>query len=296
MDKSLIDFILKNNLYFGGLNLNSDLKKFIWKLNKKKKSSLFNIYDQVWLLKRFYNLLQYNVRVKKKPILFFGVNKLGLESSNFSKIDFVNKKIFKLCFTIVDTNSYNISIIKKKLNNFFINNFSINFLKKINFMENFKLFEKDILFLINNNKIRLNGFFFNNWVGGVFSNYPFIKTRIKNFVENSLFTGSTFINLKKLSFRNKFISLYSNYNAISNLNENHSPGLVIFFSKFGYDSFIKEFKKMGVPVVCIVGEKESLDYIDYPLLGDNSNINTVLFYCHLIEEFLKQEKLYEANN
>merc|ERR1711937_591722 len=125
-------------------------------------------------------------------------------------------------------------------------------------MENFKLFEKDILFLVNNNKIRLNGFFFNNWVGGVFSNYPFIKTRIKNFVENSLFTGSTFINL------------YSNYNAISNLIENHSPGLVIFFSKFGYDSFIKEFKKMGVPVVCIVGEKESLDYIDYPLLGDNS--------------------------
>lgn len=198
IDKSLIDFILKNNLYFGGLDLNSDLKKFVWKLNKKKRSSLFNIYDKIWLIKRFHNLLQYNVRVKRKPILFFGINKLGLEVSNFSKVDFINNKIFKLCFTVLDKNSNNINIINNKINNFFFNNFSIKFLKKINFIENFKLFEKDILFLINNDKLRLNGFFFNSWFGGVFSNYPFIKTRLKTFTQKFLFNGHTYLNLKTI--------------------------------------------------------------------------------------------------
>lgn len=297
VERYLISFILKNELYFSGPELNDDLKKFIFKLSIDKKSCLFNIYDQIWFIKKFRNLLEYNVRISRKPILFFGVNSLGFSPDNSTGVDLINEQIFKLCFTVLDKSLNNIKVINKKISSFFVKSFSIGFLKESDFLQIFKLFEKDLLFLLDQKKIRLNGFFYNNWVGGHFSNFHFIKAHFNDFISNSLLkTGLLPFNKQILFFHNKFINLHSTYNIASKLSEGYGPGLVIFFSSFGYSSFIKEFYKLGTPIACIVDEDDSLDFIDYPLLGDSSNINVLLFYCHFIEECLKKEKQYEADN
>ena len=64
--------------------------------------------------------------------------------------------------------------------------------------------------------------------------------------------------------------------------------LLFFFSRIGYDYFFPEFKKFGIPVICVVNSNESIKDIDFPLIGDNSLSWVNYFYLQIIRLAIKK--------
>jgi len=296
-NKRLINFIIKNNLCFGDLHVNKDLEKYIWQLEDYHGTFLFNIYKQIKMLNKV-RVVVNTVVLKKKPILFFGVNHFNFSKNDFYNIHLINREIFKMCFEPFDAG------LKKHVNfllgKFFDKVYSpiIGRGKKasslVSFLGNYKKYMKFIShYLIKTKRIKPIGFFFSSWVRGYFSNYHFLRGQLKNNINKFLYLDQIGLDVDKSLFFNR----YRNLKSISKIFDSNKnlPGVAIFFSRVGYDSFFLEFKKLGIPVICIVGNDDSLQNIEYPLIGDSLDLGTFLFYQKILQNFIsrKVRRIYQ---
>lgn len=272
----LINNILKNKVYFGDSGISKDMISFVYAANNKGDRVVFDILKQVNQIRKVFLLLK-GLKKRKKPILFFGLNQSGIDSQTEVVVSSVNKQIFKLCFSILNTEKQD--LINNKIENFYDSVYiKQSDYKNFNVESSFVDFENFIKLLVKNKEIKVNGCFFNSWGEGSISNYHYLIAALnsgdKKILDNFFFNGR-FQNLKNLS------SVLDN--------SKNFPGAVVFFSRSGYDYFFHEFKKLGIPVICIVNSNESIKDINFPLLGDNSLLNTIYFYQKIIEFALKSD-------
>lgn len=272
-NKNLINLILKNKIYLGNYTINKDVKNFISGINNKNGRVTFDLFKQMIQIRKVTLFLR-SLKKKKRPILFFGINQFGLDSKNKSTVLFINRLIHNLCFSIFNSKDKN--KIESKINGFY----DLIYKEKTkNFPIDYKNYTRLMDLLIKNKKMYLNGHFFDTWVGGLVSNYHYLMPSLeKSFKEKTTVEDPFFFdNLKNLNNLSFFLDEPKNF-----------PGAVIFFSKEGYEHSFKELKKLGIPVICIVNSNESLKNIDFPLFGDTSSLNTIIFYQKIIKNSLER--------
>jgi ribosomal protein S2 len=291
-----IRFILDNNVHLGNYCANRELIYYIREFDILNGKYVFNSDLQIDFIFKVCSLLKI-LKKKENTILFFGLNPDRLDILSKSEVLSFNLYIFNLCFSITSKE-------RKKINNS-INNFYLCFHDEHNKKYGFQDYDSCPNIFSKENMAYRQGFFFGGWKEGSFSNYPCLKTFldlcIKNNTQNKKGSGNNenilnnnkvvrtpnSSNLPKIS-----IEVFDSLKSVLSLSrffdslEIKKPGAVVFFSKEGYDSFFKEFYRLGIPVICIVNSNESLDYIDYPLLGDNSSLSVISFYLKIIYRVL----------
>ena len=309
--KNLISYIIKKGFSLGDFHrknsimVNNTVFKKLIEFDEGYCYS-FNIDTQINQIIKVYKLLQF-IKEKEKPVFFFGINEFFFQEDPRNNFDFLdmNKKIFELCFSI-DTSKkgekysqifYN--FIHKFFITFYGNYYLVN--TRLNFLDSTNKFN-NFFKVINNFKKSLHvrvvrhGYFFENWEGGAFSNHNVLKTNLEKSPIKKMFD-------KKIKFEKillepllLFIRRYRTLITLDSFfknNKNNLPGAVIFFSKLGYEHFFKEFKHLGIPVVCIVDADDCLKDIDYPLFGDSLNDEVLFFYHQIIKRALKVEIVSE---
>jgi ribosomal protein S2 len=275
--------------YIGDNYLNKDLIGFVAGISKIKGNYIFNFSKQVQALRRVFFLIK-KLKLLNKPILFFGLNKKVYEDVYLPQISRINKEIYDLSFTFLCED--------KKLKNL-INNFYLNFYEKPNFdnlnelvISNcFREFNKVLKLKFFSKNIIINGFFFDNWEGSYFSNYNTLKSHLnfrikKLFFELEEFNGRNSLKEKE-SLSNFLLKFRSFYFLSKILKKDESlPGAAVFFSKEGYEDLFLEFKRLGIPVICVVNSSDSLKGIDYPLFGNTKYFDIIIFYQKLFKKIL----------
>lgn len=138
-----------------------------------------------------------------------------------------------------------------------------------------KFFDKYKLFKYNFN---INGLTTGQWVNGMFSNWQIIYNRIQvlkplNF-KNTL-TNSSLINLKNIKFLdNKII-----------------PDIVFMFN-YNPDA-VKEISNLNIPIIGVLGSDNDPNKLLYTLIGNSENLESIHFFCQLIEEGISLGQLEE---
>jgi len=277
INKYLISCILKNKVHLGNSKINKDIKNFIYGVNNKNGKYIFDVFKQVGQIRKV-SLLLKNLKKRKKPILFFGINQLGLDSKSKEIALSVNKSICSLSFSYYGKDK---SSLDSNFNDFYSLCYegNLNTKNPQDMYDNFNNFDQFIEKLKKNREVEVNGYFFDSWSEGFISNFHYLKSSLDNIIKENKYSG------KSIAFLNR-LKILKNLSIFLDRTEN-MPGAAIFFSKIGYDHFFKEFKKMGIPVVCIVNSDESLQGIDFPLLGDNSSLNTIYFYQEIMKNSLE---------
>lgn len=283
----MIDKKLKNII-----NILFKHKQFFF--NNKKEMSYFDLYSSSTNILNVGRLLV-ELKKKKKPIFFFGINESfivhDLDSKERKALFDTNHKIFDLCFSI------NKGLIKDeqvRLKNFFNSFFTVFYdeqtistkVKEVPLiLERFySIIEK----LNKLNKLSINGFFFNNWSKEFSSNYGQLSGDLNVAIWRGLDTKLVKVSkYYKLKYFNK-LRVLKTLDVFNNKFDTNLPGAVIFFSLSGYESFFKEFRKLGIPVICIIDKKEHIKEVDYPLFGDSTNLNVISFYCDIIKLILNE--------
>jgi ribosomal protein S2 len=274
----LINHMIKNKIYISGPGLHKDFYNFVLSVDVKGKVVL-DVYKQVNQILKVNSLISRLVR-ERKPILFFGLNKLNLGSQDLLAVKSLNKDIFNLCFSFPGLEGLDLGRNKayKGIQRFYEQVF---FNKKLSSLSLFSNFEKYINCLIQKGALRLNGFFIDTWEGGLISNFHYLFPFINRSVG--------------LSLKGRSLGL-DKYNSLKSLsyvlgNSNNLPGAVILFSREGYNSFFKECQKLGIPVICVVSSNESLKNIDFPLFGNNKSLKTFRFYFIMLRQIINQHKI-----
>lgn len=275
----LRDYALKQKLHLTkSLKRNFFFYDFFKIFYLKNSKVAFSLDKQVNQMRKVYFFLK-GVALKRKPVLFFGYKSSNLDSSNIEKLNFINSEIFKLSFNFPDLKN------KKKvlplLDDFYKQCFAIkrnaSKPRKNALIEDFFSFNKKLDILIKENRVARNGYFLQNWLEGIWSNIHCLKPSI---IEKS----------KNVDTENFLI--LSVLNSLYECDKSKLPGAVIFFSREGYDLFFKEFRKMGIPIICIVGFNDSFIDIDYPLVGDSNSLDTSLFYIALVKQAFTRYKTF----
>lgn len=311
--KQLINYIIEKEFSVGGFhkknhNLIQNNNTVFRRILDKEEGNycIFDIDIQINQIIKVYRLLQ-KLKAKKKPIFFFGINDFYFREdsrNNFAFLD-INKKIFELCFSVnasKEGQKYK-EIFENFVKKFYINFYGNHYISETRF-DFLKLIKKFNLFFSGYVKVKRNdfiaversGYFFENWEGGYFSNFNELKYNLeKNPVKGSFKRGVVFEKLllePLLIFIRRFRTLIT----LDSYFKDHSgnlPGAVFFFCKPGYEHFFKEFKHLGIPVICIVNSDDCIKDIDYPLFGDSSEDDVILFYCQIVKYALKVN-LYDS--
>lgn len=272
----LVKSILKNKVHLGNPKINDGLKDFISGFLKKENKSVFNLLKQINQIRKVKFLLK-AIKRKRRPILFFGINSFKFDNDSKFEVLSLNRSIFNLCFSLSGSKKEK---IKNLITEYYSHSYVDNNLFEENLYDDLQIFDLNIRKLVNQKEVYLNGYFFDGWDEGSFSNYHFLK--------KDLYSPN--IEKPDKETLNKLKNLNSLSKVLNVSNKRHRPGAAIFFSQKGYDHVFKEFTKLGIPTICIVNSNESLKNIDIPLLGDNSCINVINFYQGIIEESLKPKK------
>ena len=315
-ENGLVDFILKNNLHLGSSKINTELEKFIFIQSNREETCLFNVYEQVRLVQKTQYLLR-NILVSKQNLnkdeermfLFCGLNGLSFFPEGEKYLHDINKRIFRLSYRINYKFLYKHEAVSKYKHNRYLLYYKKGIedrlsafyevaYKEINrtplhaFFQLFFMMKKKIKLMIKKGFIIKNGFFVNGWVMSSLSNHNSLKFNYRK-VLRSLYSKryeddiDDYMDENALAI-NECFNLYNFHE--SAVREKKKLGGIIFFCQKGYDLFFKEFKRLGVPIISIVNNGENLDGIDYPLIGDNTNVNTLLFYLEIFENFFEKKK------
>lgn len=274
-NQEAINIALKKKIHIGNFS-EKNVKKnyfFVEKLLKKDNKVIFDVYKQFNQVRKVIFFLN-SLLLKKQPIFFFGLNSNGLDTSSLSKMNFINKKIFKLAFFVPPGKKF--IEVDRCLKDFFNLLFDNNGTKGLKMHEQTNLlnsFKKRVLSFAQNGDLIINGCFLNNWVEGAFSNKHSLESKLNPLSRGSFESFKVLFSLDLLKALNKEITL---------------PGAVIFFSREGYDLFFKEFSKLGIPIICIVDYDQFLDFVDYPLPGDLNSFETFLFYINILKQIFNK--------
>lgn len=275
--------------YIGDNFLNKDLIGFVAGISKVKGNYIFNFSKQVQALRRVFLLIR-KLKTLNKPILFFGLNKKVYEDVYLSQISRINKEIYSLSFTF----SREDEKLKNLLNHFYLNFYEkpdFNNLNELVISNCFREFNNVLKLKSSSKSIIINGFFFDNWEGSYFSNYNTLTSHL-NFRIKKLFfelgESNNKNNLKEKESLSNFLLKFRNFYFLSKIfKKNESlPGAAVFFSKEGYEDLFLEFKRLGIPVICVVNSSDSLKGIDYPLFGNTKYFDIIIFYQKLFKKTL----------
>ena len=206
------------------------------------------------------------------------------------KIKFILKKnivkkfifIIFIFFLIFDSQKLNANLNKNTIKNIFSDRshgqqIYINLSESILDLK-YQNFEDFIKLAIQKKYIAVNGQFFDCWNEGMASNYHWFNSLLKKSLNDNAPEYAIILNNFMITDR------FQNFKSISlALGKGRKmPGAVVFFSRIGYEYFFPEFKKFGVPIICIVNSNESIKDIDFPLIGDNSLCSVNYFYLRII--------------
>ena len=278
----LIKSIIKNKVYLSDfISINKDMINFIDSSNNKE--IFFDTYKQVHQIQKVYFFLK-NLTRKNKSILFFGFNKFHFgDIEDTVGASMFNKEIFKSCFSVL-TPKYQ-TFIERKIENFY----NSIYIKNKDYSDNeivalFENFENFLKLAIKKKHIKINGQFFDCWNEGMASNYHWFNSLLKKSLNDDAPEYVIILNNFMLTER------FQNFNSVSLAlgKSQNLPGAVVFFSRIGYDYFFPEFKKFGIPVICVVNSNESIKDIDFPLIGDNSLSWVNYFYLQIIRLAIKK--------
>lgn len=116
------------------------------------------------------------------------------------------------------------------------------------------------------------------WVNGMFSNWRVIYDRFQN--------------LKSLHFKNSFANKsLTNLKSIKFFDNKIIPDVVFMFN---YDKdAVKEISNLHIPIIGIVGTDQDPNKFLYALIGNSDNLDSIYFFCQLINEAIKTGKLEE---
>ena len=320
-EKILKQQIYKQKIYLGSPILSYDMENYVVGKDLNQNVYVFDVYSQMRHALCALKVLRF-VKIQKKPILFFGLKRSGLNQLDKDQVFQINKLIFDLCFTIHNTK--NRKEIEEKLDDFYLRVYSLEkniFSDEVDIARFFFDFNEFLLKKISKEEISINGYFLDHWENGFFSNFHSFKSSLNHSVKKSFFTKN--INSQN-EFLIKFLESFSNFFFLSKsltskrfdnneedvlLEENekkllknkkddsfedvdidnqiiNKPGVVVFFSRVGYDSFFKEFKKLGIPVICLLNTDDSFNDVDYPIFGNKTSAIVVLFYQLLMKHSL----------
>jgi hypothetical protein len=292
--KTIVDFnlVIKYKVFLAGQFLTKDLKNFIVGVSGKKGNFIFNFSKQIIALKNVFLLL--NFIANKKPILFFGLNKKKYNPIHDSQISLINKEIFDLTFSFSEDLDIN---LKKNIDNFYENFYENNFFNKrgINILSVSKnFFDFDLLLKqsLKEDKLKINGFFFDVWEDAYLSNFHTLKSHLnfqlkKFFIERK---KNNYLLGQDRDFLISFTGQFRNFFFLSKFlsKKEDFPGAAVFFSKKGYENLFLDLQKLGIPVICIIDSSETLEGVDYPLFGDTSFFDIIIFYQKIFKELLKK--------
>jgi ribosomal protein S2 len=294
MKKLKVDFnniiekhIYSNKVFLGESKLRDDLKNYTFGKDSIENIYIFDVFLQIKLIRKVCMFLSY-LKKKRKKIVFFGLKGDGLNFTDKELVMEVNKSIFDLCF-IVKEGSNKIKI-QKILDEFFFkiynskNPDSADETKISNLVFKFSTFirNKEL-----NEEIEVNGMFLDHWENGFFSNYHCFQPSINFPIKNMFYSNKSTLKKKSKENLRAFSEKYRNLYFVSEFYNKYKkkPGAVVFFSKEGYDSFFKEFKRLGIPTICILNSGDSLKGVDYPLLGNKYSIKVLSFYRKLFRYY-----------
>jgi len=113
------------------------------------------------------------------------------------------------------------------------------------------------------------------WIKGLLTNWENLSLSIKFY---HLF-------LKRLSkSKRSKQKTYENFYGLRFLKE--LPAAIFLVNLSADREIISEAKKLNIPVIAIVDGNESINLVDYPLLGNHSSLVSVFFYVYLIKQVL----------
>jgi hypothetical protein len=296
----ILDFIIKNKLYYGDIAecflSQKGFNEHVWLYDEFYRLEYFNIYEQVRLLNRVRLVIQ-SSKLKKDSIFLFGVNPSNYDVEDYGKLFDINLEIFKSSLSLV-----NDSEIKKKSLNKFLSKFLFN--KGYDF-KSIGSYSSGIKALNKLNKLanrlksigilRSSRIFIPYWGYGYFSNYRFLKAVIRatirfqavsffKKIEEDFFEESVFIrNIKQFQYVNAVKKILKR--------RKEFPDVAIILSPVGYDSYFAECRRLGIPIICIIGkeERDVFNDIDYPLIGDCSDCTVLLSYIKILNHFLNNK-------
>ena len=224
---------------------------------------------------------------KKQPILFFGINKVNVGRENSILISELNREIFQLCFSFIAGNKKVTTrrrvLISDHFDLFychFYHFFKNEIFKNSEIIFHFENFENFIKLLVKAKFIKINGNFLDSWGAGSASNYRWFKSVLKSTLDKDVVDNDIIVD--ELMITERFHNLKSLSSVIGKSGKK-KPGAVVLFSRVNYDYVFSEFKKIGVPIICVVNVNQSLKDIDYPLLGDSSLRIIIHFYIRIIK-------------
>ena len=129
----------------------------------------------------------------------------------------------------------------------------------------------------------------NRWLGGMLTNFETMKKRIEKMaeLERLVRTGETALMIKKeaLKVTRELDKLNRNLGGIRGLQKMPSAVFVIDTKK--EHIAVTEARKLGIPVIAIVGTNCDLDVIDYIIPGNDDAIRSSELMCRVIADAIK---------
>jgi len=130
----------------------------------------------------------------------------------------------------------------------------------------------------------------NKWPGGLLTNFEETTKQIKNlkFLE-SLVQSDHFQKLpkkEKKSLEGKRKKLKTFYEGISNLK--CLPHCMFVVDPFKEKTAVEEAKTLGISVIALCSSNYNPQMVDYFLLGNNHNAQSISFFVNLITEAIKE--------
>lgn len=124
------------------------------------------------------------------------------------------------------------------------------------------------------------------WIGGTISNFVEIKKRInelENYQKDSLAGGlDKYTKKERVVMAKKMEKLSRYYSGLLGLKK--TPDALFIVDAKTEHIAATEARKSGVPVISVVNSDSNIKTIDYPIVGNDSNIPSIKFFCTAIAD------------
>lgn len=115
------------------------------------------------------------------------------------------------------------------------------------------------------------------WIGGTFTNFRTIRSRLKRLeeLENQLRTGEihAYSKKRKATILRELRKIRRNLSGIRTLNR--MPGAMVVVDAHKETTAIKEAKKVGIPVIALVDTDSDPDNVDIVIPGNDDSVRAI---------------------
>ena len=286
----LINLLISNNLYLSGSGITDEFGGYVDYKLQKSDHYVFNLIEQAKMVSKLCLVIN-RVKISKKPIMFFGVNRSGLSKHDNLRALSINEDIFNLCFSSgtfppsANKDFFKAVILfEKVLSDLFTFFYRDKVVLKDNFIRRMYVADAAIEAFIRAGVVRRNGYFFDAWEPGSSTNFRALEASVVLSIWdffNNKGTHKTFSRTEFSNIRDRYRNLFFIGEVFARNSE--SPGAAVFFSRRGYEGAFSELRELNIPIICVVSSGDSFEGVDYPLLGNHSRLTTTIFYRKFLE-------------